>query len=132
MAKSSFLDVFLKLELIKKGIGLSALAAAVIFFDSPIAIALSGALTTLTSCFINAYPNKKLIDYSYWDQMVDIFPSLMLSLIMLGAVLLVGLLPLNPVLLLILQVVCGVAVYALLSFVTRVTPFRMLLDLMKK
>lgn len=125
-------DVFLKLELIKKAIGISALAAAVFFFDSPIAIALSGALTTLTSCFINAYPNRKLIGYSYWDQMVDIFPSLMLSLIMLGAVLSVGMLSLPPVLLLILQVVCGVAVYALLSFVTRISPFRMLLGLLKK
>lgn len=124
-------DIFLKLELLKKSIGILALVIAVFCFDSPIAIAMTGALTTLVSCFINAYPNKKLIGYSYLEQMKDILPSFAASAVMLAAVLWIGTLELPAVALLAAQVVAGVAVYAALSAALRLEPFRMLLDLLK-
>lgn len=124
-------DMFLKLEIIKKTYGILALVIAVIFFDSPLAIALTGAITTLLSCLVNASPNKKLVGYSYFEQMKDILPSFVLSLVMLGAVLAVGLLNLAPILLILVQIVTGVIVYIALSAIFKVSSFTMLLNLIK-
>ena len=125
-------DIFLKLEVIKKSIGLIVLIISVFCFHSPIAIAMSGAVTTISSCFINAYPNKKLIDYSYFEQMRDILPSFAAAIVMCGVVLAVQLLQLNTLLTLILQVATGVVVYVLLAAVLRLAPFTMLLQMIKK
>lgn len=121
-------DIFLKLEIIKKTMGIIALVIAVLLFDSPIAIAATGAITSVISCFINAYPSKQLIGYSYFEQMRDIMPSFLVSLLMLGAVLAVEMLNLNVVVTLGIQIIAGVVVYLMLSVILRLTPLRMLLD----
>ena len=120
-------DVYLVLEIVKKTYGVIALVIAVIFFDSPIAIAMTGVITGLIGCFVNAAPNKKLVGYSYWEQMKDILPSMIMSAIMLAGVIAVGyLLALHPVFELMIQVLAGVAIYLGLSLVFKVRPFRML------
>lgn len=125
-------DMFLKLEIIKKSYGLVALVIAVLFFDSPVAIAMTGVITTVLSCFVNAAPNKKLIGYSYLEQMKDILPSLLASVIMLGSVLAVGLLPLNPFVMILLQITVGIAIYVVISAITRMKPFLLVLEMIKK
>lgn len=124
-------DVFLKLEIIKKSYGMAALLIALYFFDSPIAIATTGAFSALLSCFVNASPNKKIVGYSYFEQMKDIFPSFVLAAIMFVCVVLVGALNLNPYVLLILQVIVGCAIYVLLSALTKLKPFIFLLEILK-
>lgn len=124
-------DIFLKLEIIKKSYGIIALIIAVVFFKSPIAIAMTGAITTVISCFVNAFPNKKLIKYSYIEQMKDILPSLIMSFIMCGAVMLVGMIDINKFLLLVLQVIVGTLVYLLLSVIFRPEPFKLILQSVK-
>jgi O-antigen/teichoic acid export membrane protein len=124
-------DIFLKLEILKKGIGIAALVIAVFCFDSPIAIAMTGVFTTVISCFINAYPNKKLIDYSYFEQMRDILPSIAAAVVMLGAVLAVQLLGLGAFATLAVQIALGVAVYVAVSVIFRLEPFRLLLNMLK-
>lgn len=125
-------DVFLKLELIKKLYGVALLVLAMLLIDSPLAIAISGAVGTLISCFVNASPNKKLIGYSYLQQMKDILPSFLLSLFMCGCVLAVGMLQLPNIILLILQVITGIAVYVGVSALLGLKPFHMLLKTLKK
>ncbi len=125
-------DIFLKLEVIKKAVGITALIIAVFCFDSPIAIAMTGVFTTVISCFINASPNKKLIHYSYVEQMKDILPSFVLAVIMMFCVLAVELLNLNAILTLLVQVLVGVAVYVLLSVLIKAEPFFMLLSMIKE
>ena len=125
-------DIFLKLEIIKKAIGITSLVIAVFCFDSPIAIAMTGVFTVFISCFVNASPNKKLVGYSYFEQMRDILPSFLISLAMLGCVLAVPLLGLPDILTLIVQVAVGVVVYVLLSALFRLSPFQLLLGQIKK
>lgn len=125
-------DIFLKLEFIKKAMGMTVLVIAVFCFDSPIAIAMSGAFTTVISCFINAYPNKSLISYSYFEQMRDILPALAASAAMCAAVVLTGGLRLNPLVMLAAQIVTGVAVYLAISAVFRLNAFRLMLNLIHK
>ncbi len=122
-------DIFLKLEIIKKTIGISSLVIAVFCFDSPIAIAATGIITTVTSSFINAYPNKKLIGYSYFEQIKDILPSLLMSGAMFALVFLFGKINLGSSLLtLVLQVIIGLVIYLLLSLIIRPAPFKFLVS----
>lgn len=124
-------DVFLKLEIIKKTIGIAALVLAVFLFDSPITIALTGVLTGFISCFINASPNKKLIGYSYFEQMKDILPSAIASIVMFFAVQAVSYLKLHIVVTMLLQVMVGVSVYVLISVLTKIGPFMLLMGMIK-
>ena len=82
-------DVFLKLEIIKKCYGLAVLALAIWLFRSPIGIAMSAAITAPLGSFVNAYPNKKLLNYGFIEQMKDFVPSFLLSIVM-GAVVYCG------------------------------------------
>lgn len=125
-------DIFLKLEIIKKSIGIIVLIAAVVLFDTPIAIAMTGVITTFTSCFINANPNKKLIGYSYREQMKDIIPPFVACITMFGIVFFVGnLLSFNSLVVLVVQVVVGVVYYVVASAVFRVEAFLVLLNMFK-
>jgi O-antigen/teichoic acid export membrane protein len=73
-------DIFLKLEIIKKTLGLAILGVTV--FYGVYAIALGEIVSGVISTFINAYPNMKLLNYGYKEQWKDIMPSLLLSLVM--------------------------------------------------
>lgn len=129
-------DLFLKLEIIKKGYGIVVLAIAVFCFDSPLAIAATGLFTTWIGWFVNAFPNKKLIGYSYKDQIFDIFPILFMSLGMCVLVLMIGRwcrgVGLLTILTMLLQIAAGVILYVLLSLVVRPRPFLMLIKQMEK
>ncbi len=125
-------DMFLKLEIIKKLLGVSTLVLALTCFDSPIAIAVTGAITGLISCFINAAPNKKLVGYSYFEQIKDILPSMLGSLFMCGCVLAVQLLKLDTLVAMVIQIFLGVAIYVGISTVFKLEPYRFLLGMIKK
>jgi teichuronic acid exporter len=102
-------DIFLKLEIIKKVIGLIILA--VTLFYGVYAIALGLVVSGVISSFINAYPNRKLLDYSYREQIKDIMPSLLLSLVMGAIVFSIQFLDLQIGLILLLQLCVGLVLY---------------------
>ena len=124
-------DMFLKLELIKKSYGILALVIAVLCFDSPVAIAMTGLITSVISCFVNAFPNKKLIGYSYFEQMRDILPSILLSGVMFLGVWAVGFLPIGNLPMMLLQIAVGMTVYAALAAAFKIKPFMMILSMLK-
>ncbi len=102
-------DIFLKLEIIKKIIGILVL---VLTLPHGLMVMMTArCFNTVLSSFINAYPNKKLLGYTYLEQVKDIAPSLVLSLIMAVAVLPITLFEIAPVLQIIVQIIIGVAVY---------------------
>ncbi len=125
-------DVFLKLEIIKKAYGMVLLILALVFFDSPIAITAMGIISTVISSFVNASPNKKLIGYSYLEQVRDILPSLIISLLMFVGVGALSLLDLNPIPLILIQVTAGVAFYLIASLIFKPKPFKILISILKK
>lgn len=125
-------DIYLYLEIIKKAVGLALLTAAVFLFDTPIAIAMTGVISVFTGTLINAFPNRKLINYSYLEQMKDILPSFLTAFAMFGVVLSIELLPLPDIGILVIQVLVGVAVYIALSALLRLEPFRMLWTAVKQ
>lgn len=125
-------DLFLKLEIIKKIYGVLALLIAVWCFDSPIAIALTGVFTAFISWFVNALPNKKLISYSYLEQINDVFPALLMSMIMYGVVVNIKVVALPIVLLLIIKVFVGITVYLVISMIIKPKSYLTLVEMIVK
>ena len=130
-------DVFLKLEIIKKCYGLAVLALAIWLFRSPVGIAMSAAITAPLGSFVNAYPNKKLLNYGFIEQMKDFVPSFLLSLAMGGAVFFGGnfltdSLGVSPILLLIVSVVVGLLLYLGLAKILRFECLDYLIKTMKE
>lgn len=124
-------DIFLKLEIIKKVVSTVLLMGALLMFDTPMAIAWSGAIGVPIGLFINASPNKKLINYSYFEQLKDIIPSFIMSAIMGFVVWSLVLLNLNSFLTICIQIVLGVVTYLVMSFIIGVEPFVVLCGMIK-
>lgn len=116
-------DQFLKLEIIKKCYGILILLITVFCFKTPLAIALGGAVSSLISCFVNASPNKKLLNYSYLEQMKDLFPSMGIAAIMGIIVYGISFLALPSLLKLIIQVLLGVIIYVGLAWIFKLECF---------
>ena len=102
-------DIFLKLEIIKKAIGLGFLMIAM--HHGVMAIAYSLLASSFTSQIINSWPNRRLLNYRYIEQIKDILPSIALSAIMSAIVWSVSFLNLNTIFTLIIQVIVGIAIY---------------------
>lgn len=122
-------DIFLRLEIVKKLVGFIVLA--VTLFYGIHAIALGGALSGLLSSFINAYPNKHLLDYSYSEQIKDLMPSLILSLFMGLVVYSLNWAGLSVYLTLFLQVTLGIVLYIGLARLTKMESYTYLKETLK-
>lgn len=120
-------DIFLKLEIIKKVIGLLVLFVTIPF--GLYAMVIGRAISSFFSSFINAAPNKKLLNYSYLEQVKDMAPSILLSLVMGAFVLSIEFLNLNMYLTLGIQVLVGMAVYIGLSKLFKLEAFTYLFSL---
>ena len=70
-------DLYLKLEIIKKIVSLVILFSTV--FISVKVMALSLIVSSVASQIINSWPNKKLLNYGYTEQIKDLMPSIFLS-----------------------------------------------------
>src|SRR5690606_23257046 len=102
-------DIFLRLEVVKKIIGLIILGISLPF--GVYAIAIGQVVSSFISTFINAHPNKQLLDYSYKEQWSDIIPSLIISLVMGVIVYSINFLSLPALKLLVVQVGLGITIY---------------------
>lgn len=122
-------DLFLILEIIKKCVGLVLLLLTM--FHSVMAMAYSLLLSTLLSSIINAFPNKKLLGYSYLEQLKDMLPQIFLSIGMGAVVYLVSFLGLPSVLTLCIQIPLGVLLYLLGSMLFRVESFTYIISVVK-
>lgn len=114
-------DLFLKLEIWKKVVGMILLLSTM--FISVEAMAYSLLIGTLASMIINSWPNKELLNYSFLEQMKDILPSIFLAVGMGAVVYLIGYLPLPTLPLLLTQVICGGVIYIVGSAVIRLEPY---------
>ena len=102
-------DLFLKLEILKKVVGL-----ALICITAPISVMAMGyslLVSSVLSQIINSWPNNKLLDYPYLEQLKDIMPGILLALGMGAVVYCVQLLGINDWLTLLIQVPLGAAIY---------------------
>ena len=114
-------DLCLKLEIVKKAIGIVMVLIAMKF--GVFAIAVSAALFGPISMIINMLPNKKLINYSIVEQIVDILPALLASIIMGLGVHIVSLFILPELLQLVIQIIIGCFIYIAISYIFKIEAF---------
>ena len=122
-------DIFLKLEVIKKVVGLAILIVSIRI--SVMAMAWSLLISTIVTMAINSQPNRKLLGYDFYSQMKDIIPNLILALIMALLVYLEGRLIPNALLRLVLQILSGAAIYVILSALTRNDSFQYMMVMIR-
>ena len=123
-------DIFLKLEIVKKVIGITALLISIQY--GVLVVAITYLITGIMATFINSYPNKFLLKYSYYEQIKDMLPSFLLSLIMC---ILIKILPfdgLSTFFRLVLQIIIGVTMYILLSIIFKNEAFEYLVKVIKE
>ena len=102
-------DIYLKLELLKKGTGL-----LILLFTLPMgieAMMAGSCMNAVIGVFLNAAPNRKLLGYSFRELLGDVAPAFFLSLVMAGITWLVGSFWAGGISGLLVQVVTGVLVY---------------------
>ena len=122
-------DLFLKLEIWKKVTGMIIFLSTM--FISVKAMAYSLLISTLISMIINSWPNTKLLNYSFLEQMRDIFPSILLTIGMGIVVYFIGFLPIPTLPLLVIQVVCGGVIYIVGSVLLKLEPYEYLVGIIK-
>lgn len=123
-------DIFLKLEMIKKVIGLIILAISLPF--GIYAIAIGQVISGIFATFVNAYPNKRLLKYSYKEQIIDIMPSFFIALIMGSIVYTFNYLDMAEWQIFMLQVCVGIIVYVGLSKLFKIESFGYLIKTIKE
>ncbi len=110
-------DISLKVEIFKKTIAVTVMVICV--RHSLMAAAISAVPLGIFALIVNACPVGKEINYPLSEQLKDALPALLLSICMGICVWLVGLLPLDSFLLLLLQIVIGGLVYIGMAKITR-------------
>lgn len=122
-------DLFLKLEIIKKGVGLILMISSIQF--GVLAMAYSMLLGNVISQVINSWPNRKLLGYSYADQIKDILPSILLAVFMGICVYVVTFFNLSSFITLCIQMISGALIYIISSAVFKMDSFLYLWNLLK-
>ena len=124
-------DIFLKLEIIKKVVGISVLLFTMQY--SVMAMAYGMLLTGVLGQIINSWPNRKLLGYGYLHQLRDLLPSIALAVIAGAAAYGVGMmqLPIHLVLVIALQIIVGAVTYLALSYLLRIDSLLYLFQVIK-
>ena len=129
-------DIILRLEYVKKAFGILIVLIATFVFRSTIAIAWTFLISTVFNAVVNAFPNKKLLDYSVKEQFSDILPSFGAAALMGAIVWCVNFIGLSPLITLFIQIPLGALLYLAISIVFHMDSFKYLkdfvLDLLKK
>lgn len=119
-------DMYLKLEIIKEIERIAILVITVPF--GILAMAVGRVATGVIETFIDAHPNKKILDYGYVEQMEDILPSVLASGCMAVLVFFIGFLPLPRLICLLLQITTGITLYFFISKIFKIEAFNYFIE----
>lgn len=108
-------DIVLKLEMIKKPIGLMALVASIPF--GILFMCFANFIICLFAVIINTLMTSKILKVPFWNQVMDLFPILIHSLIMGLLVYLVTLFVNSAFLSLVIGIIIGFAYYIIIAYV---------------
>lgn len=140
-------DIYLKLEIIKKLIGVAVLVLSIKFGIT--GMIFMKAVFDYICTFINGYPNKRIMGYGPMEQWKDILPEFALSAIMFAAVMCVQYLYMGAftsgimaagaevhglsyyAVLLCVQVAAGVVIYLAAAIICRMESLRYLIETAK-
>lgn len=122
-------DIYLKLEIIKKVLGIFILILTLPFGLNVMMI--GRCINTVIASLLNAAPNKKLLGYSYAEQLNDIFPNAVLSIGMCVCVYAVNMLSVGNFIKLSIQIPLGVIIYMIGAKLMKLKSMEYILNIMK-
>lgn len=123
-------DLFLRLEIIKKILGITVLCITAPF--GLVVMCYGQIFNSIVALVINTYYTGKLINVGFIRQMKDLLPTLLLSLTMFGAILLVnGFIEVNMHRL-VIGVLVGIIVYASGSYIFKFKELQTLFSLIRR
>lgn len=123
-------DLFLRLEIIKKILGITVLCITAPF--GLVVMCYGQIFNSIVALVINTYYTGKLINVGFIRQMKDLLPTILLSLIMFGAILLVnGFIEANMYRL-VIGVLVGIIVYASGSYIFKFKELQTLFSLIRR
>lgn len=117
-------DLFLKLEIVKKIVGVIALFTTMNI--SVEAMAYSLLVVSVLGQIINSWPNRKLLNYGYLEQLRDILPGIIIAVIMGTCVYCVRFIGLSDVMTLCIQIPLGIVIYIMLSKILKLESYQYL------
>lgn len=120
-------DVYLRVQMAQKTVGVFVILVTALLFDSVLLIAAGEIVAYVIFELINIRPNRVYLNYTFSEHIADFLPQLLVALVMGGAVFLIGTLRGPGFFTLVLQVAIGAAVYIALSAILRLPPFLFLL-----
>lgn len=123
-------DLFFKLEIWKDSLGIIILLLTM--RQGVLVIALGVLGHSFLCQFINASPSKKLFDYGFEKQLIDILPTLILSGVMFIVVYPIKYIGLNNILVLVIQIIIGVATYVIGSYLFKFETFYYVINLVNE
>lgn len=127
---SGYSGSVLKLELYKKPVYLALIIVS--SFHSVYAIALTLPIYSVYSAIVNMLPNKKILDYSMTEQIIDFIPAGLLSGCVFLASIPISSMVHNDLYLLCIQSASAVFLYVILSYLFKVKSFTSFINLLKK
>lgn len=119
-------DIYLKQQSIKRILNIIILILTAKFGVMVIAYGLL--VNAVKDVIIQAYPCKKLVNYSLTEQFKDILPTIIIDVIMGVSVYALSIINVNELMLLGIQVLAGVVIYVVLSIATKNESFNYVLN----
>lgn len=125
-------DLFFKLELIKKGYGIvNLLFCAFVLRDVHLMVA-SYLVTGLISTVVNSWPNRRVIGYSYKEQVRDISPAFIMAGVAAAGASAISFLTLPALTTIALQIIVFVVIYLSLALAFKVEALSYLINTVKE
>ena len=125
-------DLFLRLEVIKKIVGIAILAFTVFVLRDLHLIVAGYMVSGVLSTFINASPNKRVIGYAYHEQIRDILPAFVMAAVAAVMTLMVPLAGLPDLLTILLQAAVMAVAYLGIALLFKVEEFTYLMNTLKE
>lgn len=122
-------DLFLKLEIAKKIVGMVLLLSTMWF--GVMAMAYSLLISSILSQIINSWPNRNLLKYGYFEQLKDIIPGISLAILMGCCVSIVNLFHLSNLITLMIQILLGALIYITASAVLHLESYEYLMGMIR-
>lgn len=126
-------DLYARQELLRRALMLVVLVVSVLCFDTVEAIAVGYTISAWLDVLVTSLPIRKLLGYGALDQLRDVWKSGAVAVLMGLLVHALGKVTALPMaLLLIVQVICGAALYLLLNLALKNESLLYILSLVKK
>lgn len=113
-------SLYLGIDLVKKVIGIVILIITVVCFDNVLIIVFGALVMEIISILILFPINKKILNYNFKEQILDVLPSIIITIIMCTIIFITDyFVPFSKIVSMIFEVILGIFIYIIMSIITK-------------